>query len=724
VARHPDTWIEIAVANPATGEMDYARHFPATDLVAAADFAEEVNRKGVNVYVGVALRRGETEPHGRASEEHVITSAYGWDDFDADGDAARVKNRLYEHDVNAHFAVVTGTIPNPRFHVYVGLIGNITPETLRSANEAIHTMLQGVDNVQNPAHALRLAGCVNYPTPKKIERGYVPELITIESANWKPTYAVSQLTERAGPSRKKRGRRPSIPPMPEELQHLIQNYEGRLIDITDTDVPLADFLLEHCVHPDHCKQEQRSAVADIIYGMFGPDGQDRWRQWITSATHYNRRKVGSIWQARCRKGGYWTIGSLIHWAKEIDPDWSRRWDEHQSPPHIVSDGLPNETEDVQPVETTKPKPVIQSGYKPYIAIRASNVIPKAMDWLWEGRLLRGGLSLLTGLPGIGKSQLQCDMVARVTTGQEWPDRYPGCKPSNVIMVTAEDVLDQTIVPRLIAANADLDRITFLQAIKKDRKERMFLLSEDMVAMEQLIRDTDDVGLVTLDPITAFMGKINSHQNTDVRDQLGPLQKLAEKTNIAFSAITHPAKAASQKAIDHFIGSQAFIAAARVGNLCVEELDDEKNPTGRILFADAKRNLTVKMSTLAYRIEQLTVGQDQKTGASIVAPHVVWSEDVVAITADQAVAAGSEPRDGAIGVLKELLSSGEWVPVKTIEEHAKGNGLTINQMRRAKDKLGRKIQTKKLGVQEGWAWRMSRPAPTEAVVGVRDEDIPF
>jgi hypothetical protein len=146
-----------------------------------------------------------------------------------------------------------------------------------------------------------------------------------------------------------------------------------------------------------------------------------------------------------------------------------------------------------------------------------------------------------------------------------------------------------VVPRLNAAGANLEAVYFLKAIKKDNTERMFLLSEDLKSLEQMIRDVGNVGLVTIDPITAFMGKINSHQTTDVRSQLGPLKDLAERMKVAFSTITHPPKAASARAIDHFIGSQAFIAAGRIGHLCIEELDEDGKPTGRVLFAHAKHN---------------------------------------------------------------------------------------------------------------------------------------
>jgi hypothetical protein len=87
------------------------------------------------------------------------------------------------------------------------------------------------------------------------------------------------------------------------------------------------------------------------------------------------------------------------------------------------------------------------------------------------------------------------------------------------MVTAEDTKDQVIVPRLMAAGADLSRITFLEAIKQDDKERMLLLGEDIEVLEQAIKDIGNVCLVAIDPITAFMGKMNPNSVTDALSYL-------------------------------------------------------------------------------------------------------------------------------------------------------------------------------------------------------------
>jgi putative DNA primase/helicase len=188
--------------------------------------------------------------------------------------------------------------------------------------------------------------------------------------------------------------------------------------------------------------------------------------------------------------------------------------------------------------------------------------------------------------------------------------------------------------------------------------------------------------------------------------------MAEQNQVAFSAITHPPKASSQRAIDHYIGSQAFIAAARIGHLCIAEVDNDK-PTGRILFTMAATNNEV-MPTLAYRIRSVTVGQDPQTRENITPPYVVWEEgEVRRITADQAIAAagGNNQRDRqalteAKAFLRQELANGPRL-AEEIKTAASGAGLTLATIRRAKFEL--RIEASKVGLQGPWVWGLPDPA---------------
>jgi putative DNA primase/helicase len=351
---------------------------------------------------------------------------------------------------------------------------------------------------------------------------------------------------------------------------------------------------------------------------------------------------------------------------------------------------------------------------------AKDIVMRPKEWLWKGHLLRGAQELFTGIPGIGKSQAHCDLIARVTRGDTWPDGTPGNPPAKVIMITAEDCLDQEVVPRLVAANAALDNVHLLRRVRRDDgTERMFLLGEDVDWLEREIRNLGDVGLVTIDPITAFMGRLDSYKATDVRAQLAPLHDLAERLDVASSTITHPPKRSGTRGIDQFIGSQAFIAACCVGHVAVEEvIDGEK--TGRVLFTNPKNNANAKMPTLAYSIAQVVLGPDLTGGDEIVGSHVIWDAGEVDVTADEALAAvagrrslgGREPsaRNDAVEFLRQELAEGP-MTVKEIQRLAVEVGLLRSTtpigdskpFREARQVLG--VESKKTGMHDGWSWSL-------------------
>ena len=243
--------------------------------------------------------------------------------------------------------------------------------------------------------------------------------------------------------------------------------------------------------------------------------------------------------------------------------------------------------------------------RPYVVTHLHEYVPEAQDWIWESHLPVGALELLTGAPAIGKSLLQCNLIAIITTGRNWPDGKPGPAPGRVVILTAEDRVSD-YVRRLTAADADLTRTTMLSYVRRNERDELFLLGEDLDTLEILVNDFGDVQLVAIDPITAFMGHgrgFDSHRASDVRSQLHPLSRLAEKLGVGFSAVTHPPKnAGTRTALDSFIGSQAFIAAARVGHYCIAELGEEddhgrRRPTGRVLFTCPKPNHSSPVPTL-------------------------------------------------------------------------------------------------------------------------------
>jgi hypothetical protein len=158
-------------------------------------------------------------------------------------------------------------------------------------------------------------------------------------------------------------------------------------------------------------------------------------------------------------------------------------------------------------------------------------------WLWFGHLPIGGLVLVTGQTGIGKTYLICDQISRITTGRAWPDGAPGGTPGTVISLIAEDA-DKEFRRRMMGAGANLKKVELLKYVQRNARDELFLLAEDLDKLEAACRDIGDVRLITIDPITAYMGSgrgFDSDRATDVRSQLAPLKDLAERLDICIFA---------------------------------------------------------------------------------------------------------------------------------------------------------------------------------------------
>src|SRR5262245_39877055 len=89
-----------------------------------------------------------------------------------------------------------------------------------------------------------------------------------------------------------------------------------------------------------------------------------------------------------------------------------------------------------------------------------------VPWLWPVRIPLGKLTCLVGDPEVGKSFLSMDLAARVSSGRCWPDDPTRPAPrGHVLLLNAEDGLEDTVVPRLHAAGADLARVSVLTMVE-------------------------------------------------------------------------------------------------------------------------------------------------------------------------------------------------------------------------------------------------------------------
>src|SRR5215211_7520004 len=119
----------------------------------------------------------------------------------------------------------------------------------------------------------------------------------------------------------------------------------------------------------------------------------------------------------------------------------------------------------------------------------------------------------------------------------------------MVILSAEDGAADTIVPRLIAAGANLDRVHIVSAVGNadGNGRRSVNLQTDLELLERKIAEVGDTALVVVDPVSSYLGKTDSHKNSEVRGVLEPLSEMAERTRVAILSVTHFSKAGANNA---------------------------------------------------------------------------------------------------------------------------------------------------------------------------------
>lgn len=231
---------------------------------------------------------------------------------------------------------------------------------------------------------------------------------------------------------------------------------------------------------------------------------------------------------------------------------------------------------------------------------ASSIKPKPVHWLWKDRIAEGTLALLAGREGIGKSTLAYTLVSEITRGTL--DGAHKDKPRSVIIVATEDSWEFTIVPRLMAANADLDKVFRVEPTDPD--EYGISLPRDIEELAMVTRESG-TSLILLDPLMSRVdSKLDTHKDSEVRQALEPLVKMGNESGAAVLGLIHVNKSGSTDPLSTLMGSRAFSAVARAVLYVAENPENREEK----VMSQAKNNLgRSDLPELAYTLEQVTVG---------------------------------------------------------------------------------------------------------------------
>ena len=224
------------------------------------------------------------------------------------------------------------------------------------------------------------------------------------------------------------------------------------------------------------------------------------------------------------------------------------------------------------------------------------------------------------------------LAAACTSGKLLPN-MERMEPFNVIYQTAEDGLGDTVKPRLMEAEADLERVLVI-----DDRDTPLTLADERIA--RAIRE-NNARLVIIDPVQAFLGAdVDMNRANEVR----PI----------------------------------FRSLLFIGKL-------KDSPTTRVLIHE-KSSLAPPGQSLAFSLG------DEK-GFEWIGAYDITADELLAGT-DTAKTESKTAQ--AQMIILELLADGKRMPSAELEKTVNERGISSRTMRTAKSRIGDRLVTEKDG----------------------------
>jgi len=332
---------------------------------------------------------------------------------------------------------------------------------------------------------------------------------------------------------------------------------------------------------------------------------------------------------------------------------------------------------------------------------ASDVEPEPVVWAWQdgddvdsGRIPLGSLSVAAGREGTGKSSFGIWLAARITRGT-----LQGAligQPRAVLYAAVEDSWKHTLVPRLMAAGADLTKVYRVEVVEDDAQGVTLSLPLDNALLERELVHLQ-AGLLVLDPLMSTIGAtIDTHREREVRTALDPLARLADRARCIVLGIAHFNKGNGSDPSTLITGSGAFKNVPR------SVFGFAADPDGARVMTQTKNSLgRVDLPSLAYQIEPHDV--PTRKGPARVG-RLVWlgesDRSVTDILGDSGDAGTREERNEAVIWLREyLIDNGAEAAANDVKRAGEKDGFSWDTLKRAKRRAG--VSSRK--TVDGWMW---------------------
>jgi hypothetical protein len=333
----------------------------------------------------------------------------------------------------------------------------------------------------------------------------------------------------------------------------------------------------------------------------------------------------------------------------------------------------------------------------------TEITAKPVHWAWQDRIALSKITALAGRPKIGKGLLYSHLISQVTRGRLDGDLNG---PRDVILVTTEDDPGDTLKPRLMAAGADLSRVSIFQMGSRD-EPIPFRVPQDTAELGRRLAEKN-AALIVIDPLLEFIdGKTDTHKSQPVRQAIATLNQIAREHGCAALVIFHLNKGVSSDPLLRHEASAAFTQVVRGGLMLGHDPDDPEGEEGRQrVLAVSSSNLAAIAPSLVYEISTARVmgdtGEEIATAAiSSIGESSIGAHDLLRGQPDEEEQIGT---DEAEALLEAELVEGPR-PANEVTKQARQLGISEKQLRRARGRLG--VESAKTGFKGGWEWSLPK-----------------
>jgi hypothetical protein len=600
----------------------------------ALDRIDAAAAPGVNFYVGIATRVRESGTALDLGQTNVL-----WVDVDyKDILASDFEARLAKFPFAPSMRVESGG----GAHLYwlldqpYSVATSSARDVLTSVLKAIAHVLGGDFKACDPPRILRVPGTTNYPDAKKRAAGRTAKRSTLAYANPSLSYPFDKFSEfsrshAVGATTLTEHSAFELPLSVSKALEKNARLKARLLRRDSADL----------------KDASQSGVDFSIASMLSRLG-----------VRPDEIEVAIRWS--------WAQ----HRLKAKQPGYLQRTIEKASAP----DAVPN-------LEKPRARPLL---------IRGRDVEIARLEWLWPGYLPLAKASELVADPNLGKSMIALDLCARLSSGSAWPDGVANATGArSVLYMSGEDAVEDTLLPRFLAAGGVVDRVSFLSEVDEAGKPRPLTL-KDLDALEEAITEVEPA-LVVVDVLNAFLGgDIQAVDAAKVRGRLKGFTDAAARHACTVLWIRHQRKAETEKVVHRASGIQDITALTRNSLILAADPYDRNTR----YLAQVKSNLAAAAATLRYRIEPCADLDEKLKGAKVKSrPEgigVVRWTGTDERTAQQLMSEGvggrpAEKRSEAEMLLSVLLADGP-KPASVVFAAAREQGISETTVRRAADKM--------------------------------------